>query len=74
MRIRLTRDIRQDIVDIWGFEGGEGWGLGLLPDAVVEVDGPNEEGGFFVRDTAGNLVNILSGEFVVVGEGGEGDG
>ena len=68
MKIKLTKDIRQGIVDVWGFEEGQGWGIGLVPGAIVEVEDPNSEGGFYVKDARGEQVNIMAGEYVLVAE------
>lgn len=68
MEIRLTKDIRQEIVDMWGFEDGQGWGIGLIPGAVVRVENPNDEGGFYVKDARGEQVNVMAGEYVLVTE------
>ncbi len=68
MKIKLTKDIRQEIMDIWGFDDQQGWGIGLVPGAVVEVEDPNNEGGFYVKDARGEQVNIMAGEYVLVPE------
>lgn len=68
MKIRLTKDIRQEIVDVWGFEEEQGWGHGLVLGAVVEVENPNDERGFYVMDARGDRVNVMAGEYTLVVE------